>query len=153
MKIVRNITISPEEYFTALIEGVIKSANAGLEQGDTPYTEDDLINGTTMIRNKHNVFKKDRYTVDTYVPNKSMTGHISSVIEESTFEYEIIPLGNGGCTVNYTAFVTKKLEKPKSKPGQMWAQALTLSKMANEIIDIETAVNRKKYGGSGHRPF
>ncbi len=144
MKAIRTISISSKEYFTELEQSLLKMANVG--RTVDKITIDELIQGKTIIRNPRNIYKKDRFTMDEYIPYSNIKGHISSVIEDISFEYKIESTKKG-CTITYTSNVIKKLEKQKSKVGQMWMEALSLSRMVNEIIEIEKKVNKRKSEG------
>lgn len=142
MKIIRTISITSQEFFEELCQNLCKTANVGLPKEEM-ITMEELMKGKTVIRNKNNVFKKDRFTIDAIIPNQYMKGHISSAIEESVFEYQVESLQDG-CTVTSILEVNKKLEKEKSKAGKIWEEALTSSRMVNEIKDIEKKVLKRK---------
>ncbi|MCR5668419.1 MAG: DUF3284 domain-containing protein [Lachnospiraceae bacterium] len=145
MKIIRNLSITKEEFFDYLEEQLLNIANHNLEDKEA-YTKKDIQSGFSIVdKSKSDKAVTDvELRIEEYVRGTLYAATARSLTDSYHVEYHITE-DTEGIQVEYLQ-ENLALYAAEQRKGffQKWGEALYLARMSNSLYDMQNEILKKR---------
>lgn len=142
MKVIRNLEISASEFFSAVLEELVKEIKS-VEKADVRPA--DICEGFQYVAHAEDPALKVSFEVVVFEEDKCYKSVCTSVNGTVTVSYDVVPNENG-ITVTFTYDNTTPAGKQRKGIAGAISELLFLSRMTDRLYGIQRTVINQKEG-------